>query len=101
MPMTAQERHYWFARRYPLGDVRQSMAPVHWKGWCVAFGFVGVLLGGAGAFVWFTLQGNLLEGAAMFAILAFIAGAWFVLMTMANGDRVRTVADYREERKRV
>lgn len=94
-------RVYWFARRYPLGDARQAMAPVHWKGWCVALAFVGLLLGGAGAFVWFTLHDNILEGAAMFGVLAFLAGAWFVLMTMANGDRVRTVADYREERKRV
>lgn len=94
------ERQYWFARRYPLGNPRSSMAPVHWKGWAVSIAFVALLLGGAGAFVWFSLEGNMLEGAAMFGVLAFMAGAWFVLMTTANGDHVRTVADYKEEKKR-
>jgi hypothetical protein len=99
--MPVKEREYWFARRFPIGNPRSGMAPVHWKGWLVAWAFLALMLGGAGAFVWFALEGNLIEGAAMFAIIAFIAGVWFVLMATANGDRVRTVADYREVRKRV
>lgn len=92
-------REYWFARRFPLGHPRSAMAPVNWKGWMVVIAFFSLMIGGAGAFVWFALRNNVLEGAAMFLVIAFMAGAWFVLMAMANGDRVRTVAEYKEDNK--
>lgn len=89
---------YWFARRYPLGDPRSSMAPVHWKGWLVAAVFVIAMLAGAGAFVWFSRLDRMAEGAAFFTLAAFVGGVFFVTVSRQHGDRVRTVADYKEEK---
>jgi hypothetical protein len=95
------DREYWFARRFPLGDGRQSVAPVHWKGYAASGAYVVALLVGGGFFLYFGLRDQLLEGAAIFGVVAFVAGAWFVLTARANGDPVRTIADYKQDKKSV
>ncbi len=93
------EREYWFARRFPLGDPRQAYAPVNWKGYAVSLAFVSVLTGGGLAFAWFGAQGDLFEGLLVFAITALVSGVWFTMTAKANGDPVRTVADYRKDKQ--
>jgi hypothetical protein len=97
----AKAKEYWFARRFPLGSPRSGLAPVHWKGWLCALIFVAVLLLGAGAFAYFALRDEFPHGAAIFAVLAIVGGGWFILVSQANADRVRTVADYKREKMRV
>ncbi|MGD9965344.1 MAG: hypothetical protein AB7T59_02380 [Hyphomonadaceae bacterium] len=93
------EREYWFARRFPLKDPRHSYAPVHWKGYALTLLFVTALTGGGVAFAWLGANGSLFMGVMVFAGVALVAGAWFVLTAKANGDPVRTVADYKKDRQ--
>jgi len=93
------EREYWFARRFPLEDPRQSYAPVHWKGYAVALIFVSALTAGGVAFAWLGASGDLFMGILVFAGIAIVAGGWFILTAKANGDPVRTVADYKKDRQ--
>jgi len=92
---------YWFARRFPIGNGRGGMAPVHWKGWLVAVGFVIGLLAAGGVFAWYALDGEMLKGAAAFAALAFASAVTFIGISQKKGDHVHSVADYREGRVRV
>lgn len=94
-------REYWFARRFPLGNARSGLAPVHWKGWVCSLIFVGVMLLGAGVFAYFALQDEMFHGAAIFVVLAIVGGGWFILVSQANADRVRTIEDYKREKTRV
>lgn len=87
---------YWFARRFPLSDRRQSMSPVHWKGWVVVAGFVGAMMIGAVAFAWFGAHDEIVKGVALFVLAAFIGGLWFISVSRVRGDRIRCVKDYRE-----
>lgn len=96
--MTTQ---YWFARRYPLGDPRNGMAPVHWKGVVVSVGFVAILLIGGGLWAWLAAGNRAAEGAALFTVCAFVDGMWFIQTSRERGDRIRTVADYREQKSGV
>lgn len=92
---------YWFARRYPVGNPRQAMAPVHWKGWLMTLFFVLVLTFGGGLFVWFGMQEQFAQGVLLFGLIGFVATAWFTLLIRANGDKVHTVEDYKKGRVRV
>lgn len=94
-------KEYWFARRYPLGDRRSAIAPVHWKGRAISAVYVAALSAGGGLFVWMGMTDRLLEGIAIFAIVAFVAALWFMLTARANGDPVRTVSDYKKDDRRV
>lgn len=92
---------YWFARRFPVGDRRNSFAPVHWKGWLVSVAFVlGLGIGGI-AFAWLGASGDVVQGALVFAVAALLAGGWFIAVATAKGDRARTVQDYRKAQERV
>jgi hypothetical protein len=93
------EREYWFARRFPLSDPRQSYAPVHWKGYAVALLFVAALTAGGFAFAWLGASGDMFMGVLVFAGVALVAGSWFILTAKAKGDPVRTVADYRKDKQ--
>lgn len=93
------EREYWFARRFPLGDHRQAYAPVNWKGYLTSLLFVCALTGGGFAFAWIGAQGDLFMGSMVFLAVAIVAGAGFMMTAKANGDPVRTVAEYRKDRK--
>ena len=92
---------YWFARRFPVGNPRSGMAPVHWKGWLVVLGFFILMLAGAAGFAWLGMADRVVEGAAVFALFAFGGMIFFVTIAREKGDRVRTVDDYRKERARV
>lgn len=93
------EREYWFARRFPLKDPRQAYAPVNWKGYAASILFVSVLTAGGVAFAWFGAHGDMFEGVIIFAIVTLLAGVWFTLTAKANGDPIRTVADYRKDKQ--
>ncbi len=96
LPMS--EREYWFARRYPLSDRRQAFAPVHWKGYLVSLIFVSALTGGGVAFAWFGANNQMFQGIMVFAVVALLSGVWFTMTAKANGDRIRTVADYKKDK---
>ncbi|MGE0741341.1 MAG: hypothetical protein AB7O98_08365 [Hyphomonadaceae bacterium] len=91
-------KEYWFARRFPLSDQRRAMAPVHWKGYAVSIVYVVALLFGGGLFVFLGMTERMMEGVAVFGVIAFVAAAWFMLTAKANGDPVRTVADYKKDK---
>ncbi len=93
------EREYWFARRYPLRDARQGVAPINWKGYAASLVFVSALTGGGVAFAWLGAQHNLFMGIMVFAGVALLAGAWFTLTAKANADPIRTVADYKKDKQ--
>jgi hypothetical protein len=93
------EREYWFARRYPLSDQRQAIAPIHWKGYLVSLVFVSALTAGGVAFAWFGARNDMFEGIIVFAIIALLAGVWFTMTAKANGDPIRTVADYKKDKQ--
>lgn len=95
MTSRTPQTEYWFARRFPLSDPRQAQAPVHWKGWMVVAGFFGTMALGAAALVWFGGHDELVKGAALFALAAFIGGLWYVSVARVRGDRIRCVKDYR------
>lgn len=90
----------WFARRFPLGDMRSGLAPVHWKGWLVAAGFVAALAI-SGAFAWWMMSlGQTVKGAAAFGIGAFGAGLGFTRVAHKKGDHINCVADYEKGKLR-
>lgn len=95
MSVTPPDRDAWFARRFPVGDPRNSMAPVHRRGWMVAGGFMAALGLGALGFFALALFGFLIAGILVFIAMALLGGFGFVLVAQWKGDRTRTVADYR------
>ncbi len=100
--MSAKEpTEYWFARRYPIGNGRNGMGPINWKGWLVAAIFVIGLLADGGVFAWFAFNDQVFKGATAFAFIAFMLGLWFIGISHKKGDHVHTIADYREGRVRV
>lgn len=96
--MTTTE--YWFARRFPLGNPRSAIGPVHWKGWLLTLAFVALMTAAGVAFAWFGANGNMMEGIAIFIIVAFIGGIAFMSMANSKCDKIRTVADYKKDRQR-
>ncbi len=92
---------YWFARRFPVGNPRNAMAPVHWKGYATVAAYVTLLVLGGVAFAWMGAQGQLIAGAVVFGVAALIGASLFIGLSSAKGDKARTVADYRKEVRRV
>lgn len=97
VPMT----EYWFARRFPVGNPRQSMAPVHWKGYAIVAIYVTLLVLGGIAFAWFGAGGQFALGVALFVAAAIVGGGLFIFLSYAKGDKTRTVAEYRKDAGRV
>ena len=92
---------YWFARRYPIGQARAGMAPVHWKGWAVVGGYVvGFILAAALTF-WFAGKGDLVQAAFIFVAASFGLTISFISTSHKKGDHAHTVADYRGGNVRV
>lgn len=98
------ENKYWFARRFPLTDRRNSMSPVTPEGFRVAWVFVGWMAGGAVAAVlilvlavlWLPLVGVL---APVVFIGCAVYGAWyFIDKAQKRGDHQNTVDDYKSGR---
>lgn len=98
MPVSEE---YWFARRFPIGQARMGMAPVHWKGWAVVVSYAIGLLAAAAAATWLALTDQIIMAAAVFIVFAFVLSLWFIGASHKKGDHARTVADYRQERSRV
>ncbi len=92
---------YWFARRFPVGDRRKSMAPVHWKGFAASAVYVAVLSIGGLAFAWMGAGGYLVQGTIVFVVAALVGAGWFITVARAKGDPNRTVADYGEAKPHV
>ena len=91
---------YWFARRFPVGDRRNAMAPVHWKGFASTAIYVAVLIIGGIAFAWMGASGHLVQGTIVFVVAAIVGAGWFIIISKAKGDPNRTVADYRKANQR-
>ena len=86
---------FWFARRFPIGNPRNAMAPVSPEGWRVVWIFVGCMVGGAVLALVLAALGAYILGFVAFVGLA-IAGAWYFIKTAnARGDTTRTVDDYK------
>jgi hypothetical protein len=92
--LPAKPAEYWFARRFPPGDTRNGMGPVHWKGWLAFIVFVGALLFAAMIFLVLAIAGSVLLGVVAFG--AFGGGALLALMKLVNrkGDAAKTMDDY-------
>lgn len=89
-------KEYWFARRHPLKTMRGGMAPVHWKGWLVALGFLLALGAGVLAWWWFAGHENVVRGVFTFAVVAGVAALIFIRVAHVKGDHINCVADYRK-----
>ncbi len=92
---------FWFARRFPVGNPRNAMAPVHWKGYATVAAYVTLLVLGGVAFAWMGAGGQLIAGAIVFAASAVLGASLFIGLSSVKGDQTRTVADYRKEARRV
>lgn len=92
----SEQQEYWFARRFPVGNPRGAMGPVHWMGWTVTFAFVSVLSAGGIAFAWLGASGQMVEGITIFAATAVISMGAFLTVVNAKADKTRTVAEYRK-----
>jgi membrane protein implicated in regulation of membrane protease activity len=93
------ENRYWFARRFPVGDGRNSMAPVSTEGVVVAWVFVGAMLVGALGLLFLGMNGQIVSGIAMFVVLAVAGAGMFIGMSAGKrGDKQHTVDDYKSGR---
>jgi hypothetical protein len=89
---------YWFARRFPVGDRRNSMAPVSREGWLVSLTFVAAVGIGGVLVAALMVADQATLGIALFAILAGTGATAFIVASQRKGDKTRTVADYRKMR---
>jgi len=89
---------FWFARRFPVGNPRNAVAPVTREGRMVALGFVAAMLAGAAIGAVVGLGGNLVLGIATFAVIAGAAGFAFIAIAQKKTDRNHTVEDYQAGR---
>ncbi len=85
----------WFARRFPVDDPRNAMAPASWKGWAVAGGFIAAMLAGGLVFAVVAIAFGVIWGAIAFACIATGAAATLIALSVAKGDATRTVEDIR------
>ena len=92
------DTEYWFARRFPTGHPRSAMAPVSRKAMYVVWAFVGGMVLGALCFLFLGLNGQIIGGVIVFALMAAASSGMFVGMAMSKGDKQHTVEDYRAGR---
>ena len=98
------ENKYWFARRFPLTDRRNSMSPVTPEGYRVAWIFVAWMIGGAIAAAVVLVLGLLwIPFLGVLAPFIFIGcatyGAWYFISQAKNrGDHQHTIDDYKQGR---
>lgn len=88
---------FWFARRYPLGDMRPGLVPIHWKGWALIIAFVAALAADTALGAWFAGGDQAPRGILFCIILAFGALLGFIRVRNTKGDHVKCAADYRKE----
>lgn len=89
---------FWFARRFPVGDPRNAVAPVSREGRAVALAFIGAMAVGAVVFAVMAFAGQVILGAASFAVIAGLGGAGFIIAANQKLDRNHTVDDYKAGR---
>lgn len=89
---------YWFARRFPLGDPRKSVAPVSAMGWIMIAAFVFDMIAGAALFLWLATIDQPFMGVLSFLVLT--ASGWGALMFLVRrkSDHQHTVEDYKAGR---
>ncbi len=92
---------YWFARRFPVGNPRNAIGPINWKGTAIVALYVGLLVAGGLSFAWLGASGQLVLGIAIFAATAVVGAGLFIGLSSIKGDKARTVADYRGDAPRV
>lgn len=91
-------RTYWFARRFPLTDRRNSVAPISWHGYAVAGVFLSGMVFAALAWLALAAVGLMLVGMAVFIFGAALAGGAFIAVAARTADMQHTVEDYRAGR---
>jgi hypothetical protein len=93
-PKTKAATDYWFARRFPVGNDRQSMGPINWKGW-LAFGvFTLALMGGGMAFLLMAIWGSMWLGIFAFVLIAFGSMMALLKVVSLKGDQTKTMEEY-------
>lgn len=92
----ASEKTYWFARRFPLTDKRNSVAPISWHGYALAGVFLSGMVFAALAWLALAAVGLMLVGIGVFAFGAALSGAAFIAVARRTADMTHTVEDYRK-----
>ncbi len=101
MSMIPRERDRpWFARRFPVGDRRESMGPAHPIGYAIVFGFIGLMATGALIFFALALIGWMLAGLMSFVALAALGAFLFIYLARTRGDAARTISEVRNDHAR-
>jgi hypothetical protein len=85
---------YWFARRFPADHERNSMGPVHWKGWLSFAVFTLVLIGAGLAFLLMAIWGSMWLGLFAFALVAWGAMMALLKVVSLKGDQKKTMEEY-------
>ncbi len=91
---------YWYARRFPVGNPRNAMAPVSREGRMAFVWFVAAMLAGVvawGVLALFGIAGMIIGGIVFIAACAG-AGWWLIRSVIVHGDQNHTVADYKAGR---
>jgi nitrogen fixation-related uncharacterized protein len=92
---------YWFARRFPVGQTRNSLSPINENGWAVVRTYLAFMVGGAVVAVLLAVVGLLwvpfLWILAPFAFIGATAygGYYFISQAQAHGDTQHSIDDYR------
>ena len=78
---------YWFARNSIRGRAGRGVYPLDWRGRAVIAGFVGAMVFGGVAFLSIGLTtGNVLLGAAVFAVCAIGGAGTFLWAATTKSD---------------
>lgn len=94
-PKTAKaSQEYWFARRFPKDNPRNSMGPVHWKGWVAFALFVMALIGGGLMFLLLAIWGAIWIGLIAYALVAWGALMALLKIVAMKGDQTKSTEDY-------
>jgi hypothetical protein len=92
---------YWFARRFPVGQTRNSLSPINDKGWAVVRTYLALMATGGIAAVVIAVIGLLwVPFLWVFAPFAFISatgygGYYFITQAQAHADTAHSIDDYR------
>jgi hypothetical protein len=91
---------YWFARRFPVSDRRNSMSPITPEGYRVAWTFVGWMIGGACAALVLVGLGFvhwlfMVPAPLVFVACAAYGGWYFISQSQSRGDKLHTIEDYK------
>jgi hypothetical protein len=93
---------YWFARRFPIGQGRNSLSPINDKGWAVVRTYLALMVSGGIAAILIVVIGLLwVPFLWVLAPFAFMAGTgyggyYFITQAQRHGDTQHSIADYRD-----